>query len=186
MTPNTRCFFLARDAIILPLCDRRASSEHSRSKPKASYCPANHSFPLLSRLPRSMAPPQAARLDPRDANCSRLPPCPHSSRRAMRPRRAPLRLAPPAPSRSQVADTVARRVHFCPFAILIQRRPSLPVFRPQPARSPVAARGSSPERRGRDRQRVPAASSRRSRRGVLSAGAALLSPAEPSRSTSLR
>ena len=126
-----------------------------------------------------MAPPQAARLDPRDANCSRLPPCPHSSRRAMRPRRAPLRLAPPAPSRSQVADTVARRVHFCPFAILIQRRPSLPVFRPQPARSPVAARGSSPERRGRDRQRVPAASSRRSRRGVLSAGAALLSPARP-------
>ena len=131
-----------------------------------------------------MAPPEAARLDPRDAYCSRLPPCPHRSRRAMRPRRitsgrAPLSLAPPAPSRSQVAATAARRVHFCPFAILIQRRPSLPVFRPQPARSPVAARGSSPERRGRDRQRVPAASSRRSRRGVLSVGVALLSPARP-------
>ena len=59
-------------------------------------------------------PPRAARLDPRDAYCSRNPPPPHHPHHAMRPRSprerlTPLGLAPPAYSRSQVQPLPWRR-----------------------------------------------------------------------------
>ena len=99
------------------------------------------------------------------------------------------RLLPPARRYGRCQRGAARRVRCCPFATLVPREPApdRPSCLPAAARS-LASRRPAPvrARRGRDRQRVPAASSRRSRRGVLSVGAALLSPADPSRSTSLR
>ena len=124
----------------------------------------------------ALAPPHHADDGSRNARLNPATPIahgpahPHRSRRAMRPRSpqravAPPsawhRLHPPAPWHSAWHRRAARRVRCCPSPPLSrasQRRPALPVFRPQPARSSVAARGSSPERRGRDRQRVPAAS----------------------------
>ena len=96
-------------------------------------------------------PPRAARMDLRDACCSRNPPDPQRSRHAMRPRAR----RPPTPSASHPCS-----LPFAGEAAAIDRetRPLLPIRHPcpararagppflspgHPARSPVAA-GSSP------------------------------------------
>jgi len=81
-----------------------ASTRHSTSS-SARACRASL---------RPIMPPQAARLDPRDAYCSRNPPPPHLPLHAMRPRSSrerlyPLGLAPPAHSRSQVPPLPSRK-----------------------------------------------------------------------------
>ena len=130
-------------------------------------------------------PPRAARLDPRDAYCSRNPPPPHHPYHAMR--RAARAAAPP--SASHRLPTPARRYSRCHRGSR-ETRPLLPIPHPCPARPPslssgkratrsrlLANRRPAPVRAPRTRESVPAASSRRSRRDVLPVGAALLSPA---------
>ena len=137
---------------------------------------------------RPTMPPRAARLDPRDAYCSRNPP-PHlttPTTRCALSRGAsgctPLGLAPPAYSRSQVQPLPWRRprdasaaAHSPPLSRA--RPPSLSSGKRATRSRLLANRRPAPVRAPRTRESVPAASSRRSRRDVLPVGAALLSPA---------
>ena len=85
---------------------------------------------------RPTMPPRAARLDPRDAYCSRNPPPPHHPYHAMRPRSprerlTPLGLAPPAYSRSQVQPLPSRKPRDASAAAHsppLSRATALPLF----------------------------------------------------------
>ena len=81
-------------------------------------------------------PPRAARLDPRDAYCSRNPPPPHHPYHAMR--RAARAAAPP--SASHRLPTPARRYSRCHRGSR-ETRPLLPIPHPCPARPPSLSSG---------------------------------------------
>ena len=138
-------------------------------RPKQHPASTRHSTSSSARTCRAslrpIMPPQAARLDPSDAYCSRNPPPPHLPHLPMRPRSSrerlyPLGLAPPAHSRSQVPPLPSRKprdasaaAHSPPLsrANPSNRPPSLLAReRPALACSPIAARLQS-ERRGRER-----------------------------------